>query len=69
MPSFTAAAERDSHTGLYVGVVCNVPGAHSQGASLSELRQNLAEVLSMLLEGQRDALAAEEVVIEVAPLP
>lgn len=67
MSSFTAVAERDPDTGLYVGVVANIAGAHSQGTSLRELQQNLAEVLSMVLEGRRDAVAAAEVFIEVAP--
>ncbi len=38
MKSFTAVMERDSETGLYVGFVPGFPGAHSQGATLDELR-------------------------------
>lgn len=50
MKSFTAVVERDSETGLYVGFVPGFPGAHSQGVTLDELRENLQEVIEMLLE-------------------
>lgn len=45
--TFTAYVEWDPETGLYVGTVPGVPGAHTQAASLDELRRNLQEVLSM----------------------
>lgn len=48
--TFTAVVERDAETGLYVGYVPGFPGAHSQAASLDELRGNLQEVIAMLLE-------------------
>jgi predicted RNase H-like HicB family nuclease len=50
MRSFTAVIERDPATGLFVGYVPGWPGAHSQGATMDELRQNLEEVVVMLLE-------------------
>lgn len=50
MRTFNVIVERDSDTGLYVGHVPGWPGAHSQGATLDELEQNLREVLAMLLE-------------------
>ena len=50
MRSYTAVVERCADTGLFVGYVPGFPGAHSQGETLEELRQNLAEVLGMLLE-------------------
>jgi predicted RNase H-like HicB family nuclease len=50
MRKYTAIIERDSDTGLYVGYVPGFPGAHSQGATLDELHQNLREVIEMLLE-------------------
>ncbi len=50
MRTFTAVVERDSDTGLYVGHVPGFPGAHSQGATKDELRQNLHEVIEMLME-------------------
>jgi predicted RNase H-like HicB family nuclease len=50
MKQFTAVIERDADTGLYVGHVPGMPGAHSQAESLDELNANLQEVVSMLLE-------------------
>ncbi len=47
---YTAIIERCKKTGLYVGYIPNFPGAHSQGATLDELDQNLKEVIEMLLE-------------------
>jgi predicted RNase H-like HicB family nuclease len=48
--TFTAVVERDPQTKLFVGYVPGFTGAHSQGATLEELRENLREVISMLLE-------------------
>lgn len=48
--SFTAVVERDVETGLYVGFVPGLPGAHSQGETLDELNANLHEVVAMLFE-------------------
>ncbi|GAB6163905.1 type II toxin-antitoxin system HicB family antitoxin [Desulfothermus naphthae] len=50
MKVFTAIIEKCRDTGLYVGYVPGVPGAHSQGETLDELKQNLKEVIEMLLE-------------------
>ena len=50
MRAYTAVIERCSDTGLYVGFVPGFPGAHSQAESLDELKLNLQEVLSLLLE-------------------
>jgi predicted RNase H-like HicB family nuclease len=50
MRAFTAVIERCPDTGLFVGYVPGLPGAHSQGETLDELHKNLAEVIGMLLE-------------------
>jgi len=50
MKSFTAVVEKCADTGLYVGYIPGFTGAHSQGASLDELKRNLEEVVGMLLE-------------------
>ena len=47
---FTAYVEFDPDTGMYVGIVPGLPGAHSQGATLDELQKNLKEVLDLLVE-------------------
>ena len=59
MKTFTAVVEQCSDTGLYVGHVPGFPGCHSQGATLDELRQNLQEVLQMLLEDGQPELESE----------
>jgi len=57
--SYTAIVEKDSETGLLVGYVPGIAGAHSQAESLDELRQNLREVLAMLLEDGEPVAEAE----------
>jgi predicted RNase H-like HicB family nuclease len=43
-----AVIERDIETGLLVGSVPGLPGAHTQGATVEEVHQNLAEVIELL---------------------
>ncbi|MCC7355181.1 MAG: type II toxin-antitoxin system HicB family antitoxin [Anaerolineae bacterium] len=50
MKTFTAYVEQDPETGMYVGIVPGIPGAHTQGATLDELQRNLKEVLELCLE-------------------
>ncbi|MDO8473004.1 MAG: type II toxin-antitoxin system HicB family antitoxin [Dehalococcoidia bacterium] len=50
MRTFTAYVELDPETGLYVGIVPGIPGAHTQAATLDELQKNLKEVLELCLE-------------------
>ncbi len=50
MKTFTAYIEWDPEAKLYVGTIPGVPGAHTQGASLDELHNNLKEVLELCLE-------------------
>lgn len=50
MKTYTAIVEKCPDTGLYVGYVPNIIGAHTQAESLDELRDNLREVLEMLTE-------------------
>jgi predicted RNase H-like HicB family nuclease len=64
MRSFNFVVERDPDTELFVGYVPGWPGAHSQGASLDELRQNLEEVLGMLLEDGEPTLESEFVGVQ-----
>jgi predicted RNase H-like HicB family nuclease len=59
MRTFTAIVERDPETHLFVGYVPGFAGAHSQGASLDELNENLREVISMLMEDGEPQLEAE----------
>jgi len=50
MKTFSVVVEKCSQTGLYVGYVPGLPGAHTQAETLDELKKNLCEVFSMLLE-------------------
>ena len=47
---FTAFVEYDEDSKLYVGIIPNVPGAHTQAESPDELQHNLQEVLELCLE-------------------
>jgi predicted RNase H-like HicB family nuclease len=47
---FTARIEKDEETGFYFGYIPNLPGAHTQGETLDELRDNLQEVAELVLE-------------------
>ena len=71
MQTFTAIIERDRDTRLYVGYIPNFPGAHSQGETLDELRENLSEVLEMLLEDQppkfeTEFVGTQQIVVQAA---
>lgn len=46
--NFNAVIERDLETGLLVGSVPGLPGAHTQGETIEEVRANLAEVIELL---------------------
>lgn len=59
MHSYTAVIERCADTQLYVGYVPGWPGAHSQGATLDELNENLKEVIAMLLDEGEPKLETE----------
>ena len=64
MRQFTAVVERDAETGLYVGHVPGMPGAHTQAASLDELNANLREVIALLLEDGEQPFETEFVGIQ-----
>jgi len=50
MRNLTAFIERDPETGLYVGIIPGLHGAHTQGETLDELHRNLKEVAELCLE-------------------
>ena len=47
---FTAEIIRDSEINQYIGIVPELPGAHTQANTLDELYQNLQEVVALCLE-------------------
>ena len=56
---FTAHIEKDPETGLYIGMVPSLPGAHTQARTLDQLQVNLKEVVELCLEdmSEEDILA------------
>jgi predicted RNase H-like HicB family nuclease len=56
MKTFSAYVEWDPESGLYVGIVPGIPGAHTQAATLDELQRNLREVLELCLEDYKGSL-------------
>jgi predicted RNase H-like HicB family nuclease len=56
MRTFTAYIEFDLETNLYVGSIPGIPGAHTQGATLNELQNNLKEVLELCVEELGESL-------------
>jgi len=59
MHSYRFVVERDPESGVFVGYVPGWPGAHTQGADMDELQQNLREVIEMLLEDGQPTLESE----------
>ena len=50
MKTFYAYVEWDPESKLFIGIIPGIPGAHTQAASLDELRTNLTEVFELCLE-------------------
>jgi predicted RNase H-like HicB family nuclease len=50
MTAFAATVTLDPATGLHVGIVPGISGAHSQGKTPAELARNLDEVLALIGE-------------------
>ncbi|UUZ62616.1 type II toxin-antitoxin system HicB family antitoxin [Polaromonas sp. P1-6] len=46
--NLNAVIERDFATGLLVGSAPGIPGAHTQGETIEEVRANLTEVIELL---------------------
>ena len=59
MRTYSAIIEKCKETGYYVGYIPGFTGAHSQGDTIEELRQNLIEVIEMLLEDGEPVLEIE----------
>ena len=59
MRNYTLVVERCAYTNLLMGYVPGFPGAHSQGETVEELRENMHEVISMLLEDGEPAFESE----------
>jgi len=60
MKTYSAVIEKCHETNMFVGYVPGFSGAHSQGETLEELRENLIEVIEML-EDKEDYDSATKV--------
>ena len=69
MRTFTAVIEQCPDTGLYVGYVPGLPGAHSQGETLDELNANLREVIEMLLEDREPEMDSRFIGTQTVTIP
>lgn len=49
MKTYTAIIEKCNDTGMFVGYIPGLPGAHTQAESLDELQRNLREVIELAL--------------------
>ena len=45
---------QEAEEGGYVGYVAELPGANTQGETLEEVRENLAEAIQLSLEANRE---------------
>lgn len=48
--NFTAFIEKDPESGMYVGTVPNLPGAHTFAETIDDLQTKLVEVITLCLE-------------------
>ena len=64
MASYAMVVERCPETGLLVGYVPGIRGAHTQGENLDELSANMVEVLEMILEDGDPVIESEFVGIQ-----
>ncbi len=71
MPELTAVFEKVAEG--YIGFVPELPGANTQGATLEEVRANLAEAMELVLEANRtlaeEAIKGKDVIREPLRLP
>jgi predicted RNase H-like HicB family nuclease len=44
----------EAEEGGYIGYVAELPGANTQGETLDEVRENLAEAIQLILEANRE---------------
>ena len=71
MPQLTAVFQKVAEG--YIGFVPELPGANTQGATLEEVRANLAEAVELVLEANRalaeEAIKGKDVIREPLRLP
>lgn len=45
---------QEAEEGGYIGYVAELPGANTQGETLEEVRENLADAIQLILEANRE---------------
>jgi predicted RNase H-like HicB family nuclease len=48
--NFVAVIQKDKESGMYVGIIPSVVGAHTMGETLDELQVKMQEVLELCLD-------------------
>ena len=56
---FTIVIQKDPTTSFYVGYVPGMVGAHSQGETINELKENLKEAISLCIEEEEPIIVSE----------
>ena len=56
---FTIVIQKDLGAGFYVGYVPGMVGAHSQGETIDELKENLKEAISLCIEEGEPVILSE----------
>jgi predicted RNase H-like HicB family nuclease len=51
---FTAYIEKDTESGMYIGIVPVLTGAHTYAETIDELQVRLKEVVELCLEEMRE---------------
>jgi len=47
---FTAIIKKDVESGMYIGIIPNIPSAHTMAENLNDLQEKLQEVLELCLD-------------------
>ena len=53
------AIYQEAEEGGYIGYVAELPGANTQGETLEEVRENLAEAIQLILEANREQFESQ----------
>ena len=56
---FTIVIQKDPEAGFYIGYVPGMAGAHSQGGTIDELKENLKEAISLCIKEGEPIILSE----------
>jgi len=68
--TYTVHIEKDSESGLYIGMIPSLPGAHTQAPDLETLHDNLKEVIQLCPEelSEEELMSAESRFVEISQI-